>query len=175
MMALGVRPLAVDWERWRTPVHLAKQFILDHCVKEAGKLETECWIWTLAGNNRGYGAMWFDDRRQGAHRVSYQVFICEIPDGMQVLHRCDNPACVNPDHLFLGTAADNTADMYCKGRHYVYQVGDWRCKLTEDDVREARRMRAEGKKYRHLCSHFGVSYKAMWDVVNGVSWKSVTD
>jgi hypothetical protein len=159
----------------RAEAESVKRYILERCVKEAGPLDTECWVWTLAGNNRGYGAMWFDGLRQPAHRVSFEVFVCDIPEGMQVLHRCDNRACVNPDHLFLGTAADNTADMYSKGRQYVYQVGDWRCKLTEDDVRKARRMRAEGKTYREIREHFGVSHKAVWDVVNGVSWTSVTD
>jgi hypothetical protein len=65
--------------------------------------------------------------------------------------------------------------MYRKGRHYVPQFGDWRYKLTEEDAREVRRMRTEGKKYREICEHFGMSHKAVWDVVNGVSLTSVTD
>ena len=77
-----------------------------------------CWLWTAAAQG-GYGVIG-DPHRKGrvlrAHRVSWELHDGPIPSGMDVLHRCDTPACVRPDHLFLGTAADNIADMFAKGR-----------------------------------------------------------
>jgi hypothetical protein len=82
-----------------------------------------CWEWTACTNELGYG--WIAaGTRQGrhlkAHRVSYALAFGEVPEGMSVLHRCDNPLCVKPSHLFLGTQADNMADMIRKGRKVTH-------------------------------------------------------
>lgn len=79
-----------------------------------------CWTWTAFKNPKGYGLMGHvqADGNQMAHRVSWVMANGEIPAGMLVLHRCDNPSCVRPDHLFLGTAQDNADDMMRKGRGY---------------------------------------------------------
>lgn len=79
-----------------------------------------CWLWTGAKSEKGYGNI-FKKRGNGrtavmVHRVSYEIHFGEIPEGLFVLHRCDVPACVNPSHLFLGTAQDNVDDMIAKGR-----------------------------------------------------------
>ena len=78
-----------------------------------------CWIWTGFKNPKGYGNIQ-KGRRGGrplmAHRVAWEIYFGEIPEGMQVLHKCDNPSCVRPGHLFIGTAQDNTDDMINKGR-----------------------------------------------------------
>src|SRR5262245_56294238 len=79
------------------------------------KTET-CWLWTGA-KTRGYGAINIDHHAVLAHRVSYELHIGPIPDGLYVLHRCDVHACVRPDHLFLGTHLDNIQDMVLKKRH----------------------------------------------------------
>lgn len=90
--------------------------------------ENDCWIWTGAKNRDGYGSFWNGERLAGrngkrggprmvlAHRWSFAHFIGAIPAGLYVLHRCDTPSCVNPDHLFLGTQADNVRDCANKGR-----------------------------------------------------------
>lgn len=83
---------------------------------------TGCWNWTGSVNTKGYGKLKIWDRQElrrrflGAHRVAYTTFVGEIPSGIQVLHSCDNPKCINPEHLFLGTHADNMRDMSNKGR-----------------------------------------------------------
>ena len=78
---------------------------------------TECWHWTGATNDFGYGRMTSGGRLQVAHRLSWQAFKGQIPDGQYVLHKCDNPSCINPDHLWLGTYSDNLRDAWAKGRN----------------------------------------------------------
>lgn len=83
--------------------------------------ESGCWIWMLSLNADGYGSLCIDKMFKRAHRLSWELHKGEIPIGMSVLHKCDIPACVNPDHLFLGTQSDNMKDMYAKERHPRYK------------------------------------------------------
>lgn len=76
-----------------------------------------CWLWAAAVDRDGYGQLRVRGVQSGAHRVSWAIHYGAIPEDLHVLHHCDNPRCVRPDHLFLGTTADNTADMIAKGRH----------------------------------------------------------
>lgn len=78
---------------------------------------TGCWNWQGSRRGFGYGALSLNGRTKSAHRVSYEVFTGPIPGGQVVRHKCDNPPCVNPGHLVLGSQADNTADMVERGRH----------------------------------------------------------
>lgn len=109
----------------------------------------ECWEWTASRTLVGYGVISRNGRNQGAHRVSWELANGKIPDGMQVCHRCDNRGCVNPSHLFLGTAKENIRDMWDKGRaHRPPQMFD---------RGEALEMRLSGRTTREIAAHFGVS------------------
>lgn len=78
---------------------------------------TGCSLWLGTVNPKGYGRMWWQGRMQQSHRLAWMAEYGDVPDGLFVLHRCDFPPCCNPSHLFLGTIAENNADMIAKGRH----------------------------------------------------------
>ena len=89
---------------------------LDRFLDRVQKQESGCWVWTGANNGLGYGVMRLGLKQVYAHRFSYEQFVSPIPDGLCICHKCDNPRCVNPDHLFLGTQKDNMQDCSRKGR-----------------------------------------------------------
>ena len=80
-------------------------------------IDQGCWNWTAYKNNEGYGRLRAGGEKVLAHRLSYSIFKGEIAEGLFVCHTCDNPACINPEHLFLGTHQDNVSDCVAKGRH----------------------------------------------------------
>lgn len=132
-----------------------------------------CWHWTGALRDKGYGHMKFEGRYAGAHRVSYLLFVGGIPDGMMVCHRCDNPRCINPDHLWLGTCRDNLHDMVAKGRHrsgVSKGSSNGSAKLSDADVAA---IRAAPKVYgsgRRLAAHFGVNEASICEIRAGRRW-----
>lgn len=117
---------------------------------------TGCWLWAGKGRHEfGYGYILPDgEKRPGAelaHRFSYRLHHGHIPDGMHVCHRCDVPDCVNPDHLFLGTAGDNVADMVEKKR-FPFGEKHGLSKLNEDAIRHIRRKEMSGVGYAKIYS-----------------------
>lgn len=142
-----------------------------------------CWLWTGSVDSSGYGTF-RDGRVRGAHRVAWELHVGSIPAGLCVLHRCDNPSCVNPDHLFLGTRADNNADKMRKGRdRYAFGpnlakgspgVRNGRAKLDEDAVRRMRELwERGGLTLDDLGARFGVGASVAFRVVHRQSWRHV--
>lgn len=128
-----------------------------------------CWIWTGALTSWGYGKIGAGKKTQRAHRVSWELFIGPIPDDMNVLHRCDTPSCINPDHLFLGTFKDNTQDCIRKGR---FRTDIEPTKEIEERVRKIRSMRY--LKARFVAFMFGVHENTIRRIWSGDRWKSVS-
>jgi len=116
--------------------------------------------------------VWIADREMFAHRRAYELATGVNPGAFRVLHRCDNPPCCNPAHLFLGTLADNAADMVAKNRQ-VRGERVIQSKLTAADVVAMRAARADGATHRELAQRFGVSVTAVSYAVRKLYWKSV--
>jgi hypothetical protein len=132
-----------------------------------------CWNWTAGTYVNGYGIFKLDRRNWRAHRLSYKLKCGPIPDGMQVLHKCDNRLCVNPDHLFLGTNADNMADKVAKGReaHYGHPgERQGQSKLTNDQVLA---IRASSGPHRDVAAEFGMSRSQVRDIRTRRAWKHI--
>lgn len=134
-----------------------------------------CWEWNRRRDKDGYGQLTIKGRPYGAHVVSYVIHAGDVPPNMFVLHKCDNPPCCNPEHLFLGTHDDNVRDRDSKGRQ-AHGEGHGRAKLTADDVRQIRQLRStERRTFKSLSEQFGVSTALISNIVNGHLWRCVPD
>jgi hypothetical protein len=155
----------------------------------------ECWLWVggVFRNGMHYGQFQYEGRPHNAHRIAWVLTNGEIPTGVRVLHSCDNPPCVNPRHLFLGSDADNMKDMATKGRGRLQRpfnraVGDRhgmhlhpervrrgeahpRSILTDEVVLEVRRLHREGTKQSDLSRQFGIEKTVLSKVVNRRTWR----
>lgn len=137
-----------------------------------------CWLWSGKVSDRGYGRLYVCGERLYAHRVSYELHHGPIAKGLFVCHRCDTPRCVNPAHLFLGTAAVNNADMWKKGRGVGGSVRGERvtgAKLTAPKVRSIRQRLAGGAALDVLAAEYGVTKEAIWQIAKRKTWKHVKD
>lgn len=127
-----------------------------------------CWPWTAASCRDGYGYLRFEGRSQLAHRLAYRIANGDFPDELKVCHTCDNPPCVNPSHLFLGTQADNTADMATKRRSTHGERST--SHLSEADVDLIHDLKARGATQRAIAARFGVNPSTVSRIVNGKRW-----
>ena len=156
-----------------------------------------CWLWTGPRFNHGYGMVTFGGIRNGlAHRVSFLIHNDQIPEGMWVLHRCDNRLCVNPAHLYAGTQQDNMRDMIERRRYYGWvrpeavARGDKHgsrtrpervargervasAKLSERSVLEIRRLAAAGGSQKQIAQQFGVHVNTVRYIVRRKLWKHI--
>lgn len=156
----------------------------------------DCWEWLAYKLKAGYGCFNGLGVKSLAHRLAFQLYKGRIPEGLVVIHACDNPSCVNPSHLSLGTPKDNMDDMWNKGRGVVgkrYSGNEnisrrkpellthgsehWKAKLTEDDVRyimENFKRRDKEFGTKGLAAKLGVTQAAVSKVVRGINWNHVT-
>jgi hypothetical protein len=136
----------------------------------------DCWEWKEARLN-GYGAFYLDEETIMAHRFSWSLANGPIEPGLLVCHKCDNPPCVRPDHLFLGTHKKNMEDMVSKGRrNHVVGEQNPRAKLTKDDVYKIRELHKTGKyNYLELGSLFNTDNTNIYCIVNRKTWRHLKE
>lgn len=132
----------------------------------------DCHEWTASFGNSGYGQFYFNYQKFSAHRKAYELYCGPIPNGMFVLHRCDNKKCVNPDHLFIGTHDQNMKDKVSKGRQgkgedIVQSV------LSEPQVAEIKRLLRGKTVHNKIAKEFGVSRATISMISNGTNWRHV--
>lgn len=141
--------------------------------------ENECWIYNGPRRRWGYTCVYIAGRGTlAAHRVSYEVYVGPIPDGLILMHSCDNPPCINPKHLRPGTNHENTQDMLAKGRHRTAPHARGRRrntgKLTPEQVLEIRRLHdVLGVSRAELMHQFGISRSQVGKVVTRFQWKDI--
>ncbi|MFF7130338.1 HNH endonuclease [Streptomyces sp. NPDC008240] len=154
----GRQPVAVG-------VRIAKRVIQDG----------ECLIYQSEQKTRsGHVLIVRDGQSVGVHRAAWELANGPVPEGLCVCHRCDRPRCVNVDHLFLGTIADNNADRDRKGRHVALRgSANGTAKLDEEAVAQIKRSLAEGGTTRSVAEQFGVSQSAVWLISAGRTWTHV--
>lgn len=140
-------------QRFKTPTQRFEECFVP--VPESG-----CWIWLARVDDNGYGRF-FLERRIRAHQASWMLYRGPI-DNLCVLHKCDIPACVNPDHLYLGTRGNNAKDRVARGRSHA--------KLTESDVVAIRRSKLS---LIEIAMEYGICYQHASAVKNGISWKHI--
>jgi hypothetical protein len=136
----------------------------------------ECWVWAGSTSESGYGKLIDSSqakrRHLTTHRVSYEIHYGPIPPGGLVCHHCDNPACVNPAHLFAGMARDNCLDMIAKGRDRIVGERHNRAKLRAEDVKAIRAI--EGMCQKDIAAAFGINQPQVSAIRRGAAWRSPT-
>lgn len=138
---------------------------------------SDCWEWTGARDRWGYGSFKSDPgwgTTDLAHRFAYELFFGPIPSGLHVCHTCDNPACVRPDHLFLGSGTHNERDKIAKGRkHSQAAANNSQARLTADAVQTIRAASDAGESRHMLATRYHVSPDTIADIVMFRSWRSL--
>lgn len=136
-----------------------------------------CWLWTKGLFNSGYGSLYLNGKSELAHRFAWRLHKGPIPIGLCVLHRCDVPSCVNPEHLFVGTKADNNIDMIAKGRarkRGLRGEENPKARLTASQADEIRKRHSLGETQARLGKVYGVTQATIWRVVHSHSWKGLS-
>lgn len=152
------------------------EIILQRFLSKVDRTDS-CWIWFGATQYSGYGRFWNGTKVTGAHQFSYKTYRGNIDKGFVVMHSCDNPSCVNPDHLNVGTVKDNLQDMHKKKRNrkldtYTSGANHHGAKLTKDQVIEARLLYKQGgETWISLANKYNVSKRCMGGVLKNQTYK----
>jgi len=180
--AIKVKNSRMGYASFHRRISTAEKFLLR--VKKSAT----CWIWTGPEfQDSGYGDAELDGKRMSAHRMSYELFVGQIPSGKSVLHECDVRLCVKPEHLFTGTRKDNIDDMVIKGRQasgdrHKSRTKPWTVargarhgmsKLTDRDVAAIKQMLSEGHTHLSIAGLFGVHKSSITLINIGKTWMHV--
>ncbi len=143
------------------------EILLNRFWSKVDRRESDkCWLWTGALSD-GYGSFWVGGRSQQAHRLAYYFTTGELPKSpYAVLHRCNNRPCVNPDHLYKGTASDNVRDLMNTG----YRPSGKPRKLTDEQINEVIKLNIEGMYQRDIARIMNVSQWTIWNTLNNIEW-----
>lgn len=134
----------------------------------------DCWLWTAAKNGKGYGRFLHEGKNRFAHRVSWFLSGEVLPKSKILMHSCDNPSCVNPAHLSVGTIQENNLDCKIKGRLADRTDPKRRpCKLTKDDVLNIRSLRETGLSYTEISKRFHVSSRHVSYICKKALWRHI--
>ena len=126
-----------------------------------------CWLWKGNKNTGGYGQIYYQGKCHPAHRLSYALYKGDFQPENKILHRCDTPSCVNPEHLFLGSLSDNSLDSVFKGRHT-------KClrKLTTEMVIKILQSKLSCRKLANL---YNIGHGSIWNIRHGITYKEITN
>ena len=134
---------------------------------------SDCWMWEGGKFTSGYGCYYMNGKAYRAHRLAWmRVNGKEVPEGMCICHRCENPACVNPDHLFIATKLENIVDRDNKGRQSRGELHPSHI-FTEDDIRAMRLLRVSGFSQKYIVDLFKSSHSTIGSILQGRKWKHV--
>lgn len=146
-----------------------KRRLLNNCKKS----DSGCWEWQKSKYS-GYGKTFIKGKGKQAHRASWEIFVGDIPKGMQVNHKCHNRSCINPDHLYIGTQKENMKDMYDAGRDVKKKGSEnGASKLDESKVRIIKNMLSSGNKISAISKKFGVSESCIRFIKQDKTWRHV--
>ena len=161
----------------------ARKTVEQRFMDKVHKHESGCWHWTGHITTSGYGAILVNGKKTKAHRVSYELFVGPIVDvegadyrGTCVIHKCDNPLCVNPDHLLLGSHKTNMEDKAQKCRVVSHpRIGDQHqnAKLRSSDIPKIRSLRESGFSFNKIAKQFGVNPVTIFSVIKGATWSHI--
>ena len=143
--------------------------IADRLASGSVQMPNGCLEWKGARNPNGYGCTKISGKSVFAHRLAFEIAFGPVPAGHHVCHKCDNPSCIDPDHLFAGTCAENIADMVSKGRQTKGEKNP-RAKLTESNVQEIRRLILAGVRRADIAARFGVLPNHIGNIQRGLRW-----
>jgi len=156
-----------------------RRLSLEECFwkKVDKKAENECWEWKGSKDNGGYGVMFksrYPIKWYKSNRLSWEIHFGDIPEGLLVCHKCDNPACINPKHLWLGTIADNNRDRENKGRGaLLYGENNPNAKLTKEDIMKIKELRKTGMTQQKIADMYRVSQVNIGRILSGRLWLEV--